>query len=244
MLGVEIHIRNLIETDQFYSLLGILIEFMINGVANFEQTWSPKPTVGITEKIGGAIHKEGPLKPRVEGATRKLSQPIDKLDFMAKKLEQKDAKLFQRIVEAKQSHNVRQAKVLANELAELRKHKKVIGNMKISIEQVKMRLTTVNELGDMMYALGPAMSTMRALGPALSKFIPEADAEFTAMGDALGGLMSNTFEGSFENSYGSNEETELILQEASAVAGNKIGEKFPTVPVSIGSGLTSSADQY
>ena len=56
--------------------------------------------------------------------------------------------------------------------------------------------------------------------------------------------MSNTFEGSFENSYGSNEETELILQEASAVAGNKIGEKFPTVPVSIGSGLTSSADQY
>ena len=107
-----------------------------------------------------------------------------------------------------------------------------------------MRLTTVNELGDVMYALGPAMSTMKALCPALSKFIPEADAEFTAMGNALGGLMANSFEGSFDNSFGSNEETELILQEASAVAGTKIGEKFPTVPVSVGSGLTSSADQY
>jgi len=213
-------------------------------MANFEQTWSPKPTVSITEKIGGTIHKEGPLNPRVEGATRKLSQPIDKLEHMAKSIDLKDAKLFQRIVEAKQSHNIGQAKVLANELAELRKHRKVIGNMKISIEQVKMRLTTVNELGDMMYALGPAMSTMRALGPALSKFIPEADAEFTAMGDALGGLMSNTFEGSFENSYGSNEETEQILREASAVAGSKIGEKFPTVPVSIESGLSTSVDQY
>jgi division protein CdvB (Snf7/Vps24/ESCRT-III family) len=221
-----------------------LIDFKIEDVANFEQSWSPKPTVGITEKIGGIVHNEGPLKPRVEGATRKLSQPIDKLDYMAKKLDQKDTKLFQRIVEAKQSHNNRQAKVLANELAELRKHRKVIGNMKISIEQVKMRLTTINELGDVMYALGPAMSTMKALGPALSKFIPEADAEFTAMGNALGGLMANSFEGSFEGSFGSNEETELILQEASAVAGTKIGDKFPTVPVSVGSGLTSSADQY
>ena len=211
-------------------------------MANFEQSWSPKNTVSITEKIGGTIHKEGPLKPRVEGATRQLGQPISKLDVMAKKIDQKDAKLFQRIVDAKQSHNTTQAKVLANELAELRKHKKVIGNMKISMEQVKMRLTTVNELGDVMYALGPAMSAMREIGPALSKFIPEADAEFSAMGNALGGLMSNTFEGGFENSYGSNEETELILQEASAVAGSKIGEKFPTVPTEIRSGISTSAE--
>ena len=55
----------------------------------------------------------------------------------------------------------------------------------------------------------------------------------------VGGLMSNTFEGSFEGSFDSNEETELILQEASAVAGAQIGEKFPTVPVEVSSGLTS-----
>lgn len=209
-------------------------------MTNFEQSWTPKTTVSFTEKIGGKIHKEGPLKPRVEGATRQLSNPISKLDFMMQKLDQKDAKLFARIVQAKRSQNISQAKILANELVELRKHKKVIGNMKISIEQVKMRLTTVNELGDMMYALGPAMSAMKQIGPALSKFIPEADAEFTAMGDTLGGLMSNTFEGNFEGSFDSNGETELILEEASAVAGNQIGEKFPTVPTETQTGLTSA----
>ena len=77
-----------------------------------------------------------------------------------------------------------------------------------------MRLSTVNEIGDVMHALGPAMSTMKAMGPALAKFIPEADAEFSAMGDTLGGLLSNSFEGSFESSVESDEETELILQEA------------------------------
>jgi len=208
-------------------------------VTGFEQSWTPKNTTSITDKIGSAIHKEEPLKPRVEGATRQLSTPISKLDSVLQQLDQKDAKLFARIVEAKQNQNISQAKILANELVELRKHKKIIGNMKISIEQVKMRLTTVNELGDVMYALGPAMSAMKQIGPALSKFIPEADAEFSAMGDALGGLMSNTFEGSFEGSFESNEETELILEEASAVAGNQIGEKFPTVPTEIPSGITS-----
>lgn len=205
-------------------------------MTNFEQSWTPKNTVGITEKFESAFHKEEPLKPRVEGATRQLSSPIGKLDFMIQKLDQKDKKIFGKIVQAKQDHNNSQAKILANELVELRKHRKIMGNMKISIERVKMRLTTVNELGDMMHALGPAMSAMKQIGPALSKFIPEADAEFTAMGDTLGGLMSNTFEGSFEGSFDSNEETELILEEASAVAGSQIGEKFPTVPTGIQSG--------
>lgn len=208
-------------------------------MTSLESKWTPRNTASISEKIGSTIKKEGPLKPRVQGATRQLSTPISKLDFVSKQLDQKDAKLFARIVAAKQNHNISQAKILANELVELRKHKKVIGNMKISIERVKMRLTTVNELGDMMHALGPAMSAMKEIGPALSKFIPEADAEFNAMGDVLGGLMENTFEGSFEGSFDSNEETELILNEASAVAGTQIGEKFPTVPTQVASGLAS-----
>ena len=213
-------------------------------MTNFEQNWSTKPTIGISEKIGGTFHREGPLKPRIEGATRKLNQPISKLDSMAHKLAEKDARLFQRVVEAQQNHDLTKAKVLANELSELRKNEKVISNMRLSIEQVQMRLSTVNELGEAMYALGPAMSTMKAMGPALAKFMPEADAEFAAMGDTLGGLMSNSFEGSFENSVGSNEETDLILQEASVVAGSQIGEKFPSVPTSIPSEISSTTEQY
>ena len=214
-------------------------------MANFEQNWSPKPTVSITDKVGGIIHKEEPLKPRVEGATRKLNQPISKLESMTRKLAEKDAKLFQRIVEAQQSHDMTKAKILANELSELRKNEKMIGNMRLSIEQVQMRLSTVGQLGDTMAMLAPAMATMKAMGPALARFMPEADAEFAAMGDVLGGLASNSFEGSFENSVGSNEETDLILQEASAVAGSNIGEKFPSVPTGLSSNVSStSVEQY
>jgi len=214
-------------------------------MVNFEQSWSARPTSSLTEKIGGTIHKEGPLKPRIDGATKTLRQPISKLDSMTRRLAEKDTHLFQRVVDAQQSHDTRKAKILANELSELRKNEKVVSNMKLSLEQVQMRLSTVTELGEMMHTLGPAMSTINAMGPALAKFMPEADSEFAAMGDMLGGLMSNSFDGSFESDVGSNEETDLILQEASAVAGSQIGEKFPSVPTSISSGIssTSAAEQ-
>ena len=215
-------------------------------MTNLEQNWTPKHTASIADKIGSSIHKEGPLKPRIEGATKNLSRPISKLDSMRNKLAEKDAKLFKRIVEAQQSHDMTKAKILANELSELRKNEKMVGTMRLSIEQVQMRLSTVGQLGDTMATLGPVMSTMKAMGPALAKFIPEADAEFTEMGNALEGLTSSSFEGSFENSTVSDEETDLILREASAVAGSQIGEKFPSVPSGTSSDIssTSATEQY
>ena len=67
-----------------------------------------------------------------------------------------------------------------------------------------------------------------------------SDADFEAMGETLGGLMSNTFEGEFDTNVGSSEETDMILQEAAAVAGEEVGSRFPSVPVEIGNAESSS----
>lgn len=202
-------------------------------MSNFQKSWTRPASDGVSNQIKGMVRKEGPLKPRVESAVRRLNQPLAKIDSMSNRLAEKDARLFQRIVEAQRNHDTRTSKVLATELAELRKSEKMLGNMRMSLEQVQTRLSTVNELGDAVVALGPAMSTMRSLGPALGKFMPEASAEFDAMGETLGGLMTNSFEGSFDSDGGiSSQETDSILREAAAVAENEIGEKFPSVPAS------------
>ena len=214
-------------------------------MANFEQSWSKPQSPGMAEQIRGTIKKEGPLKPKVENAMRKMSQPIAKLDYMSNKLAEKDTKLFKRIVEARQRHDLGMARALANELVELRKNEKKVSGMRVALEQVQLRLTTVNEVGDVVASLQPALATMRVMGPALAKFMPEASAEFESMGSALGGMMSNTFEGSFDSDIGSSVDTDAILSEASAVAGAQISEKFPSVPDSIGSSLDeSSAESY
>ena len=62
--------------------------------------------------------------------------------------------------------------------------------------------------------------------------MPEADSELNSMTQTLNGLMVDSISGDSFNvdSDVSNEETEKILQEASAVAEQQIGDKFPSVP--------------
>ena len=67
----------------------------------------------------------------------------------------------------------------------------------------------------------------------LAKFMPGADQELNNMAEMLGGLMTETFH-STDASFGTdavmNAESEKILQEASAVAEQQSGDRFPSIP--------------
>jgi len=116
----------------------------------------------------------------------------------------------------------------------------------MSLEQVQLRLTTIHDLGDAMVAIGPAMSTMKGLKSSLGKFMPEADSELNSMTQTLNGLMVESLAGDSFNmeSDASSEETEKILQEASAVAEQQIGDKFPSVPSAAGLSSQTSTSTF
>ena len=62
--------------------------------------------------------------------------------------------------------------------------------------------------------------------------MPEADSELNSMTQTLNGLMMDSLAGDSFNleSDVSTEETEKILQEASAVAEQQTDERFPSIP--------------
>jgi len=149
-------------------------------------------------------------------------------------------KLFNKIVQAKQNGDIRTAKVLATELSQLRKTQSMIGNMKLSVERTQLRLSTVNTIGDAIVSMQPAVSTMKAIVPAMNKIIPQASNELESMGTMPGDMMQGTLgESAFEDSAISSQETDSILQETAAVAGTQIGDKFPSVPTGSGNAETS-----
>lgn len=200
---------------------------------NFEKNWSKQDIPGMTSKLRGVVANDGALKPRIQGAVNKLQVQISKMDTMLGKLRERDSRLFQRIVVAMQQHDTGASRVLSNELAEIRKVTRMLGNARMSLEQVQLRLTTIHDLGDAMVAIGPAMSTMKGLKTSMGRFMPEADSELNDMTQTLSGLMSDSLAGDSFSGIGSdvtNEETDKILQEASAVAEQKIGDRFPSVP--------------
>jgi len=199
---------------------------------SFHKAWASQDTAGMTDKFRDTLKPQGALKPRIQNAVNKLQAQTSKMDSMLNKLEERDQKLFQRVVVAVQNHDKSGSTVLSNELAEVRKVKKMLGGARMSLEQVQLRLSTIHDLGDAMVAIGPAMSTMNGLKSSLGKFMPEADAELNSMTQTLNGLMVDSISGDSFNmeSDASSEETNAILQEASAVAEQQIGDKFPSVP--------------
>lgn len=202
-------------------------------MTTFEKNWARKETRGFTDKIRETVKPQGALKPRIQNAVNKLQIQTTKMDSMIERLRERDAQIFQRVVVAMQQHDVGGSKVLSNELAEIRKVTRTVSNAKMSLEQVQLRLTTIHDLGDAMIAIGPAMSTMKGLKSSLGRFMPEADSELSSMTQTLSGLMTDSLSGGEFNveAEATSEETEKILQEASAVAEQQVGDKFPSVPL-------------
>ena len=201
-------------------------------MGSLHNNWSKQPQPSISEKISDTVKPKGPLKPRVENAIKKLQLQIKKLDSMLTNLQERDAKLFQRVVEATQNHDTQTSKVLGNELAEVRKVIKILGSARIALEQIELRLTTSRDLGDTVVAIMPTMGLMKNLRSSLGKIMPGAEQEINQMGEMLGGFMTESFsgDGAFGMDETTNSESEKILKEAAAVAESSTGQLFPSVP--------------
>ncbi len=201
-------------------------------MTGFQNKWSKPPTPGLTERINDALKPKGSLKPRVEMAIKRLQVQISKLDNMLSKLKERDEKIFQRVVIATQQHDTQTSKVLSNELAEIRKVSKILGNARMALEQIELRLTTAHDLGDTVVTIMPTIGLMKNLKSSLSKFMPGAEQEIGKMAEMLGGLMTETFSGdaTFGIDESTNTESDKILQEAAAVAETTVDNKFPNTP--------------
>ena len=142
-------------------------------MTGFERNWARQDTASVADRLRDSVKPQGALKPRIQNAVNKLQLQISKMDSMLNKLHERDAQLFKRIVAAMQQHDTSASRVLSNELAEIRKVTKMLGNARMALEQVQLRLTTIHDLGDAMVAIGPAMSTMKGLKSSLGRFMPE-----------------------------------------------------------------------
>lgn len=201
-------------------------------MTDFQNTWNKQQKPGITDKINETFNPQGALKPKIQNGIKKLQTQISKLDSMIIKLNERDSKLFKKIVEATQLHDVNTSRILSKELVEVRKTTKILGNARIALEQIELRLTTYHNLGDTIVTIMPTIGLMKNLKSSLVKFMPNADQEINQMAEMLGGFMTDNFsnDGIFGMDETTNYESEKILQEAAIVAESSVANKFPSMP--------------
>jgi len=212
-------------------------------MSNFTKNWNKPQQGGFGDRVKDAVRSSGPLKPRLELAVRQIQTQVSRLDSASSKLKDRDQSIFTRVVASIQKHDMAHASVFANELAEIRKMNKMVTSAKLALEQIVMRLSTVQELGDIVVTLTPAMSVIRNVKAGLTSVLPEAEGEIGEISGLLSSILVDAGQlgGSTLNFEAANEEAEKVLAEASAVAEQRMKEKFPDLPATEGSYSTSVA---
>ena len=191
-----------------------------------------KNSINLSQKFLGKIKPETALKNRINDAETKMECQILRLDQVHNKLKQNHDHIFKKIVEAKLVRNESRARTYAIELQEIRKTKNKIAEAKLAMEQIKLRLGTVSELGDIVITLSPCMSLIKGLAPSISALMPQMHASMGDLTNMFGDMLtdSSLSEESLTPTYHGNADTEAILQEAHNVLEGKTKTAIPEPP--------------
>ena len=192
-----------------------------------------KNSINLSQKFLNKIKPETALKNRINDAEKKLEYQISRLDQVHNKLKQNHDHLFKKIVEAKKIHNESRARTYAIELQEIKKIKNKIAGAKLAMEQIKLRLGTVSELGDIVVTLSPCMSLIKGLTPSISGLFPQINTTMQDLPNMFEDILagSSLSAESMMQPYEGSADTEAILNEAQHALEGRTRTTIPEAPV-------------
>ena len=203
-------------------------------MVSFSDKWNAlKNNEKLSQAFMGRVKPEAPLKNRLDTAQKKLQLQIAKLAEIDTKLLQKNNMIFEKIVDSKKTNNETYAKVYANELAESRKHQKMVNNAKLSMEQIQIRLNTVSELGDVVVTLSPCMSLIKGLSTSLGGMMPSVSDSMQDLSNMLGDIVTGssiTHDGSLGQIESTKSDAQSILEEAQSIVEGQARQSMPEPP--------------
>jgi division protein CdvB (Snf7/Vps24/ESCRT-III family) len=218
-------------------------------MTNFSSSWVNERRLNTSEKIKENLRTQQPLKPRIEFAKNKIQTQNHKLNNILENLRGKEKTLFNQVVLNLQKHDAQQVKMMSNELAQIKRTTKMISQVKMSVEQIQLRLESTIDIGDVMTSIGPAVGALTKVRSGMSGVMSEVDTELVEVDRAFSDIIMNI--GSIDNNASftfdaGGEDVDRILVEASAVAEQRMNENFPDVPVesSFSNGSRSSMGEH
>ncbi len=191
-----------------------------------------KNSIKLSQKFLEKIKPESALKNKINDAGKKMEYQILRLEQTHDKLKKNHDNIFKKIVEAKLIQNESRARTYAIELQEIKKTKNKIAEAKLTMEQIKIRLNTVSELGDIVVTLSPCMSLIKGLVPAISSAMPQMHASMGDLTNMFGDMLtdSSLSQESFTPTCQGNADTEAILQEVQNVLEGRKRTAIPEPP--------------
>lgn len=197
----------------------------------FVSEWHKESGTPVSRKIKDSVHPV-PLRDRITTTVYRLNMVQRKLEDSRLRMEQKHKTLFNKCVKAQEAKDNATAIMYANECSQVRKMAQTLVTSQLAIEQVVLRIETVQDFGDVAAEIIPAAAIVRSVKGRLAGVIPEVSMQLSGIGQTLDSLVLEVGEatGQSWNMMASGEEAEKILSEASTIAEQRIREGFPDLP--------------
>ena len=196
------------------------------------KNWDRGQSTPLLSKITERVHHQEPLKERISQVVYRLKVQQNRLEGANLKTQQHDKALFDKCVQAQMTHDTARSTMYANEVAEIRKMAKITLRSELALEQVVLRLETIQEFGDVAATMGPIAGVVQAIKNQVQGVIPQVGYELGEISEALNGVVMEVGEatGQSYDFEASGAEAQKILSEANTVADSRMREKFPELP--------------
>lgn len=213
---------------------------MPSKIEKLAKEWSDESesiAAAMKDRISRFIHPPPPMRHRIAMALYKIKMQVNRLEYMLNKLQERDKMLFDKVVSSQMVRDTARATIYANEIAELRKIARTMLRAQLALEQVSLRLETIQELGDILVTMAPIIGVVRDIKGQLMGVVPEIALELTEIDEELRRIVieAGEFTGSGAEIAASSPEARKILEEAATVAEMKMKEKFPELPAGVSS---------
>ena len=201
-------------------------------MANFEDRWTQKKKEPVLDKVREQIIPSEPLRKRLVAVQQTIGKEITKLENIDNNLRKKDAKMMHNVAASMEKHDEQHASAQANELSETRKMMQMTSQTKLVLEQISLRLGTIQDLGDTVTVLTPILPVIKGLKDGVSGIMPNAGSALGEISETLSSLLmdSGNITGSSMNFEANSEDAQNILSEASAIAEQKKSDSLPKIP--------------
>ena len=201
-------------------------------MADIFKTWESSAQPSTFSKITNAMRKPQPLREKISFTIYKLKVQQGRLEQAYQRMQTHYNSLFRRCTNAVLAKDSARASIYANECAEIRKMCQTILRGQFAIEQVVLRLETVEEFGDIAVEMNPVANVINSIKGNLAGVVPEVSYRLGEIGNSLTDLVmdSGRVTATSWNVLTSGEEADKILEDANAIAEQKMKERFPTLP--------------
>jgi division protein CdvB (Snf7/Vps24/ESCRT-III family) len=202
----------------------------------FLKEWDDEGREPVASRFGEHFHRRPSTKEQVSAALYRLKAQQNKLEAAASRMQQHDKEIFNKCISSQLSHDTARAAMYANECAEVRKMAKVTVQCQMALEQVSLRLETIQEFGDVARMMAPVANVVHSIKNQISGVMPEVGLELGQIGELLSSVVDDTEQvtGTTYDVAAPNQESSKILDEASAIAEQHVKERFPELPTNGG----------